>query len=440
MRRSNTRGLMALENENLENQEGGEELGAAPESLETDLLDVNDEEVAAGDDEAQTEEAAEVVEALEQAALALESAVQNGGLNADGAHILDLHVSHLYRTVGMQRQAVPSLESFGSTSGRQRATQIALEDIKDSIKKIWEKIINAIKSAIAWVKDRFTKIFGAADKLARRAKALAERSAATSGTAKEKTIENERLVKALHVGGAVPTGLGQTAQDLTKLANGIFGGVTNWNGEVADSIVELLDNPKAVADFTLKSLPNGSIAGLKKAGADFGDAGNGMVFMVGNELPGGQAIVGRVPNSATMKGPEAIEALTRTVFSVGAHNPKAKDPSKAQAPVLAPSEAERVAEAVQTLAEEVQSYKRSLDKLAATKEKIVAAAGKAAKASDNSSDDEGDRTNNKLLSKLGFAVPKLVDQPATGFAAYALNTGKALLDYVELSLKQYEGK
>lgn len=437
MRRHTSRGLMALENENLENDDL--ELGDAPESLETDMLEVNDEAVAASDDEAQTDEASETVEALENAVLALESAVQSGGLDSHGAHILDLHTKSLYAKVGLKRQSVPALESFGGTSTRQRSTTVALEDIKDTIKKIWEKIVAAIKSAINWVKERFDKIFGAASKLEARAKALVEKAGATSGTAKEKTFESDRLVKALHINGSVPSSIGTNASALQKLGAAIFGEATNWNGTVADAMVETIEQPEKVGDFQLPAMPNGATMGLKPAGADFGDAGNGMNFLVGDEMPGGMALVARVP-SAAAKGVEAIELLSRTSFSIGAHNPKAKDPSKTQLSTLAPSEAEKVAAGVQALAEELQSYKRSLEKLSATKQKIVAAAEKAGKAADNSSDDAGARTGNKALAKLGMAVPKLIDQPAVGFAAYALNTGKALLDYVELSLKQYGAK
>lgn len=438
MRRHSSRGLMALENENLET--GDLELGDAPESLETDLLEVNDEAVEAETSEAETDEAVETTEALESIAIALESASQAGGLDAHGAHILDLHTQSLYKKIGLKRQSVPAMESFGGTSTRQRSTQIALEDIKDTIKKIWEKIVQSIKDAINWVKERFTKIFGAANKLEARAKALAEKAGATTGNAKEKTFESERLVKALEISGSVPSSIGTQAQEISKMATGIFGSVTNWNGEVGDSILDLLGEPSKLDSFGLPARQDGSL-GLNKASADHGDAGNGMVFMISKELPGGQAIIARFPSDGSLKGAAAVDAVSRSGYNIGKFNPKAKDPSKNTVTTLAPSEAEKVAQAVETLAQEVQSYKRSLEKLAVTKEKIVKAAEKAGKDADNASDEDGNaRTNGKALAKLGMAVPKLIDQPATSFSAYSLNTGKALLDYVEMSLKQYGAK
>lgn len=442
MRRNRRGGLMAMENENFEGGAGGgEELGAAPESLETDLIDVNEEAEDAAADEAQTDDATEVAEALESLALSLESAIkEKGGLDAAGAEIAGQYSDFLYARVGMDRKSIVALESFGGTATRQRSTKIAMEDIAEAAKAIWDKIVKAIKDAIAWVKERFVKVFGAAEKLQKRAKALEEKAGATSGNAEEKNFESERLVKALHKSGAV-SNVGADAQTLGKLAGNIFGTVTQWNGKIGEDILEVLEAPDKVGEFTFEAFNPTQLGGMQKAGADFGDAGNGMTFVVGEELPGGQAIVARIPASASVKGAEAVEALGRTSVSVSAKNPKAKAPSKTQVATLQPSECEKIAAAVGTLAEEIASYKRVIDKLTATKEKIVAAAGKAQKAADNSSDEDdagkADRSNNKLLAKLGMAVPKLIDQPATGFAAYGLNTGKAMLDYVELSLKQY---
>lgn len=440
--RTGSRGIMAMENENFQ---GGENGGGepAPESLETELLDVNADEEAAVVDEEQTDDAIEVAEALESLALTLESAIKDkGGMDPVAAAIADQYTQSLYARVGMTRQSVAALESYGGTSTRQRSTQIALEDIGEAAKKIWDKIVESIKKAIAWVKERFAKIFGAAEKMQKRAKALQERAANTSGTAEEKTFESERLVKSLHIGGAV-TALPAKIGEVSKIGNNIFSGVTAWNSTLGDGILDLLDSPAKAPEFKFEPAPTALSTLLKPAGEGHGDAGSGMQFKVSDELPGGQAIVARLPAvEGELKGEDAIDRLSRTNIIVGAFNPKAKTPSKTQVATLSPSDCENIAKSVETIAEEIASYKRNLDKLASTKDKIVAAAGKAQKAADNSSDEDGkaERSNNKSLAKLGMAVPKLIDQPATSFATYGLNTGKAALDYVELSLNQYKAK
>lgn len=443
MRRQRSgRGIMAMENENFQGGagDGGDEASAAPESLETELLEVNDEEEAAAVDEAETDDAVEVAEALESLAFTLESAIKDkGGIDPVAAAIADQYTQSLYGRVGMTRNSMPALESFGGTSTRQRSTELALEDIGEAAKKIWDKIVDSIKKAIAWVKERFTKIFGAAEKLQKRAKALQEKAGSTTGTAKEKNFESERTVKALNIGGAV-AGVPAAATKLAQIGNNIFGGVTTWNGKTGDDIIDLLDDPSKAATFQYTQLPQNLTALLTSAGQSHGDAGEGMQFRVSDELFGGQALVARVPSATVPNGEAAIEKLARTSVQMGAFNTKAKTPSKTTVATLSTGDCESIAKSVETLAEEIASYKRILDKLSATKEKIVAAAGKAQKAADNASDedDKNERTSNKLLAKLGMAVPKLIDQPATSFAAYGLNTGKALLDYVELSLKQYE--
>lgn len=432
MRRMTSRGLMALENEDQLPVES-DALGEAADSLETDLIDVVEEEADAAEHEAQIDEAIETAEALESIADSLESIAQNGGLDKNGAIVLNLGLEHMYSRLGMGgRKGVAALESFGGTSSRVGATTISMEDIREQAKKIWDAIVAQIKKAIAWVQERFTKIFGAANKLEARAKAVAEKAGNTSGNAKEKTFENERLVKALHIGGAVPKTIGNNANEMKEVAASVFGQITTWNGDAGDKIVEAMDDPKKAADFTMPAMP--SVPHATDGGADFGDAGTGMKFVRSKELPGGQAVIGRIP-AGEAKGVEGLELLSRMTFNVGKANPKAKEPSKSAVETLAPSEAEKVATAVAGVAEEIQSYKKSMEKLKKTKERIVQAAEKAGKNSANSEGD--DRAAYKALQKLGSAVTKIIDQPAGAYSVYALNTGKALLDYCELSLKQY---
>lgn len=443
MRRQRSgRGIMAMENENFQGGAGGDEASNAPESLETELLEVNDEEEAAAVEEEQTDEAVEVAEALESLAFTLESAIKDkGGIDPTAAAIADQYTQSLYGRVGMSRSSMPALESFGGTSTRQRSTELALEDIGEAAKKIWDKIVESIKKAIAWVKERFVKIFGAAEKLQKRAKALQEKASSTTGTAQEKNFESERTVKALHIGGAVGN-VTAGANTLAQLGNNIFGGVTAWNGKTGEDIIDLLDNPANANSFQYTKLPSNLTSVLTKSGDTHGEAGEGMQFKTSEELLGGQALVARIPADGELTGEAAIDKLSRTSVQIGAFNTKAKSPSKTTVATLSTADCESVAKSVETLAEEIASYKRILDKLSSTKEKIIAAAAKAQKAADNSSDedDKAERSSNKLLAKLGMAVPKLIDQPATSFSAYGLNTGKALLDYVELSLKQYESK
>lgn len=86
---------------------------------------------------------------------------------------------------------VASLESFGGESECSAATQLSMEGIKDTIKKIWEAIKRAVSNTIKAVSDFFAKLFGGADALEKKVKSLKE------GLAKAKsdkyTASNEKF-------------------------------------------------------------------------------------------------------------------------------------------------------------------------------------------------------------------------------------------------------
>lgn len=63
---------------------------------------------------------------------------------------------------------VASLESFGGESECAEATQISLEGIKDTVKKIWEAIKRAVGNAIRATADFFAKLFGGVGKMEKR--------------------------------------------------------------------------------------------------------------------------------------------------------------------------------------------------------------------------------------------------------------------------------
>lgn len=200
-----TKGLVAAMEDDAIADVPVEEVGNNAESLETDLVEVADDQAEAASADAAVDQAVETAEALESIAIALESSAAAGGLDKNAARALGIAVDHMYKQVGIASsvKSMPALEQFGGASSRTTATTLALEGIGEQIKKIWEAIVAAVTKAIAWVKERYVNLFGAANKLERRAKALAARADSTNGTMKEKTIDNERLFKSLHQGGDV---------------------------------------------------------------------------------------------------------------------------------------------------------------------------------------------------------------------------------------------
>lgn len=446
MRHFMKRGAVAL----LDNEENNPAItdAAAPadnaNSAETDLVEVADSAAVGEKEEADLAEAIDTQEALEQYKAALESFIGEGGVDQKGARLLQIGLEHMSNRVGFSIADRPNIamESFGGASSKGRATQIALEGIGEQLKKVWASIVAAIKRIIDWVKDHFNKMFGAAEKLQKRAKAIAEKAKAVTGSADTGAkIENERLVKALHMSGKIANTPSGSLENVLTVANSVFGHVADFSaksGEAALKALEATDGK--VADiFSGPFTPDNGIKALSQSDAQaagFEPAPAGLELYRSFELPGGKAVLGRYPSKAT-QGEDAVKALIGSSAALTAYSNKAAEPSGAALPTLASAEIGKVAEQVATLCGEIIAYKAKIGKADGIKKKILSAAEKLSKAS-MKEDDKDKAAFMSAQQKIAQASAQSIDKPAPQFMQYALVTGKAFLDYCEESLKLYK--
>ena len=436
-----TRGVVALEEEIVAAAAAAPEVAAIgdnAESLETDLIEVTEEAAAQSDEAAQTEEAGEVVEALESIAEAMKLSAANGGLDKHAAHAIGIATEHMYQRVGLKTSSMPALESFGGTSSRVGATKLAMEDIKEQAKKIWAAIVAAFKRAIQWAIDFYNKIFGAWEKLEKRADALATKADGVTGTAKEKTFENERLAGALNIGGTVPANVMEHVKSLQELCATLSNADRLKLYEVTLESMSATDAEKEFAKkYALPAFSAGGIDGSALSNPEslgFNPPKAGLSIYRSKELLGGKALITRA-NSKALVGEEAITAFSGFNAGVEAFDPKAKELSKKDLPVLTTAAAEEIAKAVSKVSVEGRAYRNKLGKTTEMKKKMTALAEKMAKDAGSA---EGEAVENfKAMQKVASNFARTIDQPAGSVSVYALGTSKALLDYVEESLKQY---
>lgn len=435
MRRMNSFGrqglVAAMENEELNTPEVAEVEGGA-ENLETDLLEVQEEAAAADADQAQVEETIETAEALESMAVSLEACAANGGLTKDAAHVVGLALDHMYKSVGIKRQPMPALESFGQTSSRVGATQLALEGLKEEIARIWKAIKDAIIKAYEWVKERFMKVFGAAEKLQKRAKALADRSAEVAGKPESEQVESERLVQALQISGKIPD-LKKASEDLKKVAAAVLVDTSKEMDEAADALQgdTAADFADTVAAYAKSVAPN-PISNPDAEG--FGAQPEKTALHRGSELLGGKAVFARIVDGK-LPDAEGFVAAARMKLYLGEFNPKAAKISLTKLPLTAGTVGEEVCKNVADLAEVVQKYRNAQSKSEAAVKKLVKAIDDASKKDDG---DEGKKKLGEAKRKFSGALTGILNTLPTQASAHALNTGKALCDLVELSIKQYK--
>ena len=177
------RGIMALE----ELEEGGEvaqaEVTDFVEAPENDLADaaVAEGEVAAIDDS--VEEAADTAETLEAVHDEMGKSLEEGGMSEPEARALEVAVEHLCARVGFpkSRKTFPAMEGFANKTSRIQATKIAMEEVAERAKKLWDTIIAALKRAWEWVKNFFKSLLDATIGLKARAEKLEKVAAATKG-------------------------------------------------------------------------------------------------------------------------------------------------------------------------------------------------------------------------------------------------------------------
>ena len=201
-------------------------------------------------------------------------------------------VESIYARLGVQRSSYPALESFSGKTGRKRATQLAIEDIKETVKKIWAAVVNAFQKIIDFVKNFFGKLFDGNRKLLARINALEKKATASKG-------ETTGSVKASGITKPVGKGdkagvldiLGSTEAELKALSgwtNGIIDKLATTAGSVsinqsAGKDAGFLDNSKAAIDLYKEAAKvqsfNGKVIGpridAKFAEKSIGDSARG---------------------------------------------------------------------------------------------------------------------------------------------------------------------
>jgi hypothetical protein len=119
----------------------------------------------------------ESVQALESLALALESTIQSGrGYTALEMALHDSAVTAHYKLIGLARPQAPAMESFTTTEGSLAASQLALESLTETTKKVevaLESLVDTLKNSFArlgtFMKDLVSKIADFAKRISTKA-------------------------------------------------------------------------------------------------------------------------------------------------------------------------------------------------------------------------------------------------------------------------------
>jgi hypothetical protein len=408
------------------------------EQTEVEIQDAVDVAEDAAELAGECDDAEEAAMVLESFAEIAESAAANGGLDTHSARILKVATEHIYAHMGMGKAiGIPAMESFDIPGARVSATTIALEDIREQAKKIWVAIVEGFKKTVAWVQEFVMKILSANARIKARAEKLMAATDKMTGAPKSKVVGNGALVKALTIGGRVPSNLAgevkkavdfffnamgdRTAETISKALSLTRQAMTSKDAEQVEALVF-----DAVKSVTGKGLQYNNVASSVAARIGIAEAPTGTSISMTPRFPGEQVVWAYIPSSV------ASIASFRSGVSIDANAGNVPDDAKVNA--LTPEQIKDVAKVAMSFVDVSETYKelqKSLDtftKGAANFMSMASAAG-----SNNASDTSLFKLVGSSIKAIRHLV-KGIHQPAAVVASRVVN---ASLNLAVESAKQY---
>lgn len=241
----------SLESEEEQLPEERTEIVGGVDSMENDMMEVAEAYDEVEGVEEDIEEMEEIAEGMESLRDALAASLESGGLDTQSAVMTRLALGSYTTRLGLEADKVlPSLESFGGDSGRLSATQVSMESIGETLKKIWAAVRAAVERAIKAISDFFAKIFGATKKVKERAEALRKEVQALEKDGAKP--EGEMSVPGANTLGmegkadikTITEGLGNLVEVSGQIAT-MADGADEYYAEAAKKVIELKDKDEA---------------------------------------------------------------------------------------------------------------------------------------------------------------------------------------------------
>lgn len=431
--------------------------------------------------------------ALQEVGDALSQSTESGGLSADAAVYARLAIRGIVgrHSVALADAMIPSMESFGGSSSRARATASMEGAITEALKSFWNAIVAKMKKLFAYVKNWIMKVFGAAPKLKARAVAIGKKAANITGAAEEKTMDLS-LVHQLQLKGKAPTPADATATakelglivagSLGNKTSGMYEGVFTEFDEILTK-VDAMDGNKSAASASGKTAAVGAttvsdyysvhhaetsdkvtakitavLAAASNGKADKQATeptrwGNDLTVTQSDALFGDKMLVKTVSKMARAAAPGANGAAgaTNDSFTLARYTrdchlritdtlakPKDNDNS-GSFKTLSSSDIRNLCNEVEDICDSVITYKKSWENREKYFAKMDSAAKKAIANAEKDKDDVGVKPRLVKDMALGMSTAMRVGVSyETSLVTYSLAVGRGLLTWCERSLSQYK--
>lgn len=395
--------------------------------------------------QAAIEDAEEGAETLEKIEGVLEESAESGeGVDETAAEIAEVAVESICARLGIRTsKSFPAMEAFGSQNSRLSATKIALENIGEHIKRIWEAIKAAFIRLWDKVKAFFNTMFKNVGGLAKQLEDLKERATKVPSAAKPKdaVLENKALAKAFSIAKKADVGTAKTLiSNGTKLldtAKSLAEGSTKFSAAIEKTAAEASstgDLTKARND--LAGHVKNALGGLSTLASSHGEAGA--------DAEKSEKYYGPFVGTRVLAVSESVREFAGdkiVSFGIGITTYDKIEADKITA--LKAEEVYELAKEGLVLAAKLKDFEKTQKEL----EKSAAAVRKSAEkatASMNKTAEAGEDAEKakvlKSLTKDVSTVNSFISSAGVGIPSTVYATVKAVIDYGSISLRNLSAK
>lgn len=417
--------------EEIQEEESAAAVAEAPlavDSLETEMLDVNEQAMEIDDTNTAIEEAVEDTDTLEDIANVMDDSVEEGGMDPVAAKVAEVAVESIYARLGVKKShSLPAMESFGSKGTRIAATKIAVEGIKEGIKYVWEQIKAAAAKVWGWIKSFLATIFNTAGKLKERAIALGAK------------------IKGLI--GKKPSAAKVRSLSYTELSEGIK--ATEELANASASNTESMAQPMTDSNFVNAVKDESSLEKLKAIDVKLsGFKSDGKVDEDGNityksePMVDGSVIEVKIPSKTTM-GEAFLKALSKQTVrkskkgakSVATEDDSITDVKFTEVNTATPEEMIGVCEKISIIAKVTEAAKSIAAKISSTANSFLQMIKNIGTAIVNAAKDVAG-----MFQRAFSAISRTVSSFIAMVYNSIVSSGKAALDWVEKHYRAYTAK
>lgn len=414
--------IASMESDNFETQDKRDEVKIR--EIDTDKDDVPEagfidgEEAAiyvdADDMREDGDKAERAMAALEALQSELEMSMEEGGLNAQAARMASLFASQYVRETG-EESPIASVESFGGSSSRFRATQISMESVGEALKKGWQVFIELLKKIGTFIMESTQRITFAAQRLESNAKKIAKIAQDTKFTSGKVDIGGNSL---LFINGKFVENAGTELAAAAKVIYQTYPeAVSQYITKVRAAVGQV--HTKEDLDAFLKAINSTTFfarVGTKVNEAPFSTPKDATILKT-RDMPGNYALYCvLVPNSIQQ--------------SVGIHFARAEGSKTPEAyeitarnPSVIYSEMNKVATAARTIAS-AGAYTKKLNQQVDAASKLIAATETGTKTIEHS-----------LLKMMVFSLRGLIGKQYTGTRLHLIRALGAQVKFAARELK-----